>query len=219
MSLLLAWLLSATVLANDMRASIITSQDAGPNKDLSMGFQQYLSSRGMPISFETSSLQGNHAKVAEIFPAIKSKPPHLLLTIGALATQAALKNLPDIPLVAGLVVDPDSLLKGGKATGVGVEIPLNIQFQWLQLIMPGARTIGVLYNPKENRAKVEAAIKIAHGLGLKLVTREVETPRDLPDTLDGIAKDADLLWLSDQVVLSPQTAEPIPCSPCNAVSQ
>lgn len=32
----------------------------------------------------------------------------------------------------------------------------------------------------------------------------------MPDALDGIAKDADLLWgLSDQVVLSPQTAEPI----------
>ena len=210
MSLLFAWLLSATVLANDMRVIIIASQDAGPYKDLSMGFQQYLSSRGMPISFETYSLQGNHAKVAEIFPAIKNKTPSLLLTIGTLATQAALKELPDIPVVAGLVVDPDSLLKGSKATGVGVEIPLNIQFQWLQRIMPGAGTIGVLYNPKENRAKVEAATKIAHGLGLKLVTREVETPRDLPDALDGIAKDADLLWgLSDQVVLSPQTAEPI----------
>jgi len=210
MSLLLAWLLSPTVQADDIRVIIIASQDAGPYKDLSMGFQQYLSSRGMPISFETYSLQGNTAKVAEVFPAIKNKTPRLLLTIGTLATQAALKELPDIPVVAGLVVDPDSLLKGGKATGVGVEIPLNIQFQWLQRIMPGAGTIGVLYNPKENQAKIDAASKTAHGLGLKLVAREVETPRALPDALEGVAKHADLLWgLSDQVALSPQTAEPI----------
>jgi putative ABC transport system substrate-binding protein len=47
-------------------------------------------------------------------------------------------------------------------------------------------------------------------LGLKLVAREVEIPRALPDALESIAKDADLLWgLSDQVVLSPQTAEAI----------
>ncbi len=210
MSLLFAWLPSATGLADDIRVIIISSQNAGPYQDLSMGFQQYLTSRGMPVSFESYSLHGSNAKVAEVFPAIKNKTPRLLLTIGTLATQAALKELPDIPLVAGIVVDPEGLLKGGKATGVGLEIPLNVQFQWLQRIVPGAGTIGVLYNPKENLAKIDAAIKTARGLGLKLVAREVETPRALPDALENIAKDADLIWgLSDQVVLSPQTAEPI----------
>jgi putative ABC transport system substrate-binding protein len=175
-----------------------------------MGFQTYISAHSMSTSFETYSLQGNAAKAAELFPAVKRNSPQLLMTIGTLATQTALKELPNIPLVAGLVMDPDSLQNSGNATGVGVEFPIDVQLQWLQRIVPGVGTIGALYNPKENRAKIEAATKIARGLGLNLITREVETPRALPDALDNIAKGADVLWgLSDQVVFSPQTAEPI----------
>lgn len=210
LALLLACLLSATVQAGDVRVVIIASQDAAPYQELANGFRQHLESQAGSVSFETYSLQGSAAKVSDLFPAIKNKSPQLLLTIGTLATQAALKELPDIPLVAGLVVDPDNLLKGGRATGIGVEFPLEIQLQWLQRIVPGAGTIGALYNPKENRARIEAATKIARNMGLKLVSREVETPRALPDALDSLGKDADILWgLSDQVVLSPQTAEPI----------
>jgi putative ABC transport system substrate-binding protein len=68
----------------------------------------------------------------------------------------------------------------------------------------------VLFNTKENRDKVESAARVAQGLGLKLVMREVQTPRDLPQALDSMANQADALWgIADQMVLSPQTAEPI----------
>jgi putative ABC transport system substrate-binding protein len=209
-ALLLTGLVVSTGLADNIRVVIILSQDATPYQDLGTGFRRYLSAHGMSTSFETYSLQGSAAKAAEFFPAMKGKPPQLLLTIGTLATQTALKELPDIPLVAGLVMDLDGMQKSGNVTGVGVEFPIDVQLQWLQRIVPGAGTIGALYNPKENRAKIEAATKIVRGLGLTLVTREVETPRALPDALESIAKGADVLWgLSDQVVLSPQTAEPI----------
>lgn len=203
-------LVAATGLADNIPVVIILSHDAKPYQDLAMGFQSYTSAHSASTSFETYSLQGNAAKATELFSAIKRKSPQLLLTIGALATQTAVKEMPDIPLVAGLVMDLDGVRARGNATGIGVDFPIDVQLQWLQRIMPEAGTIGVLYNRKENRAKIDAAIKIAHGLGLKLVTREVEAPRALPDALESIAKDADLLWgLSDQVVLSPQTAEPI----------
>ncbi|MDH5725887.1 MAG: hypothetical protein OEY60_10495, partial [Nitrospira sp.] len=40
--------------------------------------------------------------------------------------------------------------------------------------------------------------------------KPVETPRDIPDALESLANNVDLLWgISDQVVLLPQTAEPI----------
>ncbi len=47
-------------------------------------------------------------------------------------------------------------------------------------------------------------------LGVKLVPKPVETPRDIPDALESLANNVDLLWgITDQVVVSPQTAEPI----------
>jgi putative ABC transport system substrate-binding protein len=49
-----------------------------------------------------------------------------------------------------------------------------------------------------------------HPLTLEKSLQEVETPQGLPDALDNLAKDADVLWgVTDQTVLSPETAEPI----------
>jgi len=42
------------------------------------------------------------------------------------------------------------------------------------------------------------------------LTSEVETPQALPEALENLARRAEILWgITDQTVLSPQTAEPI----------
>jgi putative ABC transport system substrate-binding protein len=70
--------------------------------------------------------------------------------------------------------------------------------------------VGVLYNPAENQEKIDYANKVAQTLGLRLLARPVSTPQSLPDALNSLVNDVDVLWgLTDQTVLSPQTAEPI----------
>lgn len=194
---------------NNITAMII-SQEAAPYKEVLSGFRQYLNQHGANTILEEYSLQNDATKAVQILQEIKKKGARVILTVGSLATQAAIKEVGEIPIVACLVVNANEIQKATNATGVVVDFPLEIQFQWLQRFLPGNRTVGVLFNPRENREKIDAATKIASNLGLKLVAREVETPQALPDALDSLAKEADVLWgVTDQMVLSPQTAEPI----------
>jgi putative tryptophan/tyrosine transport system substrate-binding protein len=109
-----------------------------------------------------------------------------------------------------MILNLKELQKSTNATGVTLDFPIETQLQRLQEFFPDRKTIGVLYNPAENQDQVEEARKVARRLGLKILARPVETPSALPEALDSLAQEADVLWgLTDQMVLSPQTAEPI----------
>ena len=194
----------------DLRIAVITSQDTPPYQDVASGFFEFLKKEGVIADFDLYGISGNAGKASEVIRDIKKRPPRLILTIGTLATQTALREVDDTPIVAGLVSNMDDLRKSKNATGVVLDFPFVTQFEWMHKLVPEIKTIGVLYNPKENQAKIDAAIQAAKKEGLILLPKEVETPRALPDALDSLARNVDLLWgINDQLVLSPQTAEAI----------
>jgi len=190
---------------------IVTSQETGAYKDVLTGFRQYFANRnGTSALLEEHSLQGDARKAEQIFKDAKARHVQLLLTVGSLATQTALQEAEGIPTIASMIFSAEELRKSPNATGVVLDFALETQLQWLQKITPQSKTIGVLFNPRENRAKIDAATKVAQSLGLTLLTSEVETPQALPEALENLARRAEVLWgITDQTVLSPQTAEPI----------
>ncbi|MBC7840649.1 MAG: ABC transporter substrate-binding protein [Nitrospiraceae bacterium] len=194
----------------DLRIAVITSQDTPPYQQLATGFREFLKNEGVIADFDHYVLSGNAGKASEVILDIKKQPPRLILTIGTLATQTALREAGDIPVVAGLVSYLDDLRKSKNATGVVLDFPFVTQFEWMHKLMPEIKIIGVLYNRKENQAKIDAAVQAAKKEGLTLLPKEVESPRALPDALESLARSIDLLWgMNDQLVLSPQTAEAI----------
>ncbi len=196
--------------SGEVRIAIVSSQDAAPYQELQTGLREFLTKEGLSAVYDVYPLQGQAGKAADATRAIKSTGPRLVITIGTLATQTALREIQDIPVVAGLVGNPDELRKSSNATGVLLDFPLDTQFQWMQRLAPSATSVGVIYNPKENQAKIEAAVKAAKKAGLSLVAKEIETPRAIPDALESLSKNVDILWgTTDQLVLSPQTAESI----------
>lgn len=194
----------------DLRIAVITSQNTPPYQDVASGFFDFLKKEGVIADFEHYGISGNAGKASDVIHDIKKRPPRLILTIGTLATQTALREVDDTPIVAGLVSNMDDLRKSKNATGVVLDFPFVTQFEWMHKLVPEIKIIGVLYNPKENQAKIDAAIQAAKKEGLTLLPKEVETPRALPDALESLARSVDLLWgINDQLVLSPQTAEAI----------
>jgi putative tryptophan/tyrosine transport system substrate-binding protein len=195
---------------DDLRIAVITSQDTPPYQDVASGFFDFLKKEGVIADFDHYGISGNAGKASEVIRDIKKRPPRLILTIGTVATQTALREIDDTPIVAGLVSNMDDLRKSKNATGVVLDFPFGTQFEWMHKLVPEIKIIGVLYNPKENQAKIDAAIQAAKKEGLILLPKEVETPRALPDALESLARNVDLLWgINDQLVLSPQTAEAI----------
>lgn len=199
-----------SAISGDFRIAVIASHDASPYQDVEAGFRDFLKKEGVAATFDHYGLSGNAGKVSEVIRDIMKQPPSLILTIGTLATQTALAEAGDIPVVASLVSNLDDLRKSKNATGVDLEFSVATQFEWMHKLVPEIKTVGVLYAAKENQAKIGAATQSAMTEGLTLLSKEIETPRALPDALEGMAKHVDLLWgLNDQQVLSPQTAQAI----------
>jgi putative ABC transport system substrate-binding protein len=197
-------------ICGDVRIAVIASQDASPYQDVATGFLEFLKKEGVVADVDHYGLSGNAGKASEVTRDLRKHSPRLILTIGTLATQTALREADDIPIVAGLVSNLDDLSKSKNVTGVVLDFPVVTQFEWMRKLMPEIKIIGVLYNPTENQAKMDAAVKAAKKEGLTLLLKEVETPRALPDALESLARNVDLLWgINDQLVLSPQTAEAI----------
>lgn len=187
----------------------MSSEDAAPYKEVLKGFQQSLGQQGINATFDEYLLQGNSGKASQAVQEAKQKGTTLLVTVGTLATQTAIKEAGDIPIVAALVPNPDDL-KTGNATGVGLDFSPETQFQWLQKLVPDAKTVGVVFNPKKSASRIEAATQAARSLGLTLVTKQVETPQALTDALNGLVNDVKVLWaISDSTLFSPQTAESV----------
>jgi putative ABC transport system substrate-binding protein len=188
-----------------LRVVALLSQDAGPYKEALSGLQQQIGGAGQVDSFV---MQGD-AKIAASAVQAARDGSSILVTFGTAATQAALSSDPAPPTVAALVFNSEALRRP-TITAVTLDMPLETQFDWMRKMLPEQRTVGVLYNPKENQQRVDAAARVAQARGLKLLAKPVETPQDLPGALESLSRQIDVLWsLTDGVVISPQTAQPI----------
>ena len=198
------------VVAASPKVVIVLSQESSPYTDMVQGFRVSLAGAGVQAEIEIHNLKGNSENAANMLRPFKSEPPTLFLTVGSLATQAVLAEHEKVPMIASLTAHLEKLRKKGNLTGVGLEFSLESQFEVMRRLLPDLATVGVLYSPQENQEKIDQAQNLAKKLGIKLVPRPVETPRGIPDALDSLANNVDVLWgITDQVVVSSQTAEPI----------
>ena len=192
------------------RIAVLTSLDEAPFRQTIAGFQAHLSKQGVQASYDLYDLKGDVAQTGPTILKIKKSGVKLIFALGSLATEAAIKGAGDIPIIAGLVLRTDNLSKASNVTGVGLEFSVETQFAWLQRFLPEVKTIGVIYNPEENRKRVEAADRIAKKRGLQLEAEEVNVPQDVPAALNNLSKSADVLWgVADNLALSPQIAKNI----------
>ena len=189
---------------------MIVSQDASPYQEVLDGFKQALEAQGVRAQFDVHALHGDGAKAEEALLGARQDGAGLLLALGSLGAQAAVREVRDIPVVAGLILNADALAKSPNATAVVLEFPVETELRFLQRLLPGQRNVGVLFNPLENQARIDAAARAAGALGLTLYARKVVSPKELPDALESLNKRADVLWgVADQIVLNSRTARPI----------
>jgi putative ABC transport system substrate-binding protein len=95
-----------------------------------------------------------------------------------------------------------------NAQAVPVAISLEEQLAWLHRLLPGARYIGVLYDPELNAATVDGLAVALRRADLNPVLAPVTTPAMLPAALAHLSGATDaLLAVPDTTVYTPQTAK------------
>ncbi len=192
------------------RLLVLVSRKAPPYEETLSSFREYLTGRVPAAGFDVCALDDDPSNVSEMVERAKREPASLVFALGAAATRMAAREFGAMPLVAGLVLNSDEIKGKANATGVFLDFPLEIQFQWIRRMLPDCRNVGVLYNPAGNVEKIEHAGKVAAGMGLTLHPRKVRTPSDLPYALDSLASRIDALWaVPDDLVYTPQTSRHI----------
>ncbi len=209
-ALLVFWMIVPFAQAGNLRIAIMISNDSAPYRETLGGFQEYLRRQGLQSDFSIYNLNDNAMTAEKAVQEIRKNRAGLILTLGTLATEASLEKIRDMPVVAGLILKANKVNNTDNATGVILEFPLETQFKMIRRVLPEVKTVGVIYNPKENKEMIRAASKVARDMGLSLDAQEVNTPQDLPPALEKLANSADVLWgVADNLVLTAQTAKHI----------
>jgi putative tryptophan/tyrosine transport system substrate-binding protein len=196
--------------APETRVAALVSEDADPYQEALAGFKHALEQQGVSATFDVELVHGDPGNVAASLEHLRQGKPDLLLTLGSIATQGAVRHMTGVPIVAGLILNADDLGKSPNAACVVLEFPVEVELRWLQRLLPRQRTVGVLFSPAQNQGRIDLASRTAREMGLDLQARKVESPREIPEALDSLASRADVLWsVADQIVLNAQTAKPI----------
>lgn len=197
------------ILATELQIAVLVSRNESPYTEVLTGFQNYVVEQKIPAKYNIYVLEGGKVKITQIFQEIKKNNPILIFTVGTIPTAEALKVF-DVPIIATLILDMNTIRRAGNATGVILDFPIETQFYWLKSFLPEARKIGVMYNPLENQEKVVLAKGIARKMGLDLNPVKIYTPKDIPRALKVLANNADVLWgINDTLVFNPLTAKHI----------
>lgn len=196
--------------AESVRIAVMLSNDSAPYRETLTGFQEHISKQNLQSEYYIYNLNADTKAAEKAVQEIKKNRVSLILTIGTIATESAINSIKDVPIVAGLVLKADKLNDTKNATGVILEFPLETQFKMMKRFIPEIKTVGVVYNPGENKDLIKTASKVAQDMGLRLDAQEVNTPQQLPYALERLVNSADVLWgVADKLVLTSETAKHI----------
>lgn len=131
---------------------------------------------------------------------VRSSNPDLAFIVGTPALKIFLPEFNETPILFSVVLNPvklkliDSWTKTGRnLTGIALNVPYKIQFDWIRKILPDAKHIGIIYKMEYSRKYIEKAEKAAKRLGLKLIFQKIDEIKDVIPTLKDLYKHSDIL--------------------------
>ena len=152
--------------------------------------------------FTLSDMRG-----ADVARAVREARPRLVLAVGRDAL-VKVRDIREIPVVYVMVATPESTGAAGRnVTGVEMTVPAE---RYLSLLASGfkAKRVGIIFNPAKTGAQVQEARQAAERLGITLVTRKADDPREAVRELSSLKGKVDALWLlPDPSVVTRDTME------------
>jgi putative ABC transport system substrate-binding protein len=209
-ALVLTGFVAAETRAEPSDIAVLSTGSGGVYADVLAGFRSHLEEAMPAARLDVHTISEDDMQRETLLAQLRAEPPSLLLTLGSTADALAAEQFPQIPRVVGLVTGERLRNASGNVTGVDLDFPVKVELEWLRRFFPGKQAVGVLFDPANNREKIAAAKTLAKKLGINLVSREVSSPRALPEALKSASKSIDVLWgVTDPIVLSPATAKSI----------
>jgi len=167
---------------------------------------------GENISYQIQNAQGDMATANTIAQKFKNENLDLILAIATPAAQAVANLVKDKPILITAVTDPVSAglvenaeKPGNNVTGTNDLQPMEGQFKLAQDLVPGARTVGIIYNAGETNSvtQVKMAKEITARLGLKVVEATADNSSGVLQAAQSFVGRADVIYVpTDNTVVS-----------------
>ena len=177
---------------------VLKSRDLPQFEQAVAGFLQAWKQLAPDSSVQQRTLSAS-ARESDLLPGPNSEQV-AVVAVGTEAARWAVAHT-ELPVVFCMVLNArENLLTGlsdaasKRVAGVTLNVPLKAQFEALHEVLPKARRIGIIFDPKNSAAIVQEAADAAKSLGLELVTREVAKESELSAATAWIGRRIDVLW-------------------------
>ncbi len=141
------------------------------------GFIDAMKEQGIETTYNIHIAQANPSTTVQIASQILGEEPNLVLAIATPSAQACAQKIKNAPVLFSAVSDPVSagLVKsmktpGANVTGMSDMSPVEKQMELIKTIVPGMKTLGVIYNAGEANsvAQIDLVKKECKKLGIEV---------------------------------------------------
>ncbi|MBE5961708.1 MAG: ABC transporter substrate-binding protein [Lachnospiraceae bacterium] len=169
---------------------------------------------GENITFYYENAQTDGGIASQIVDNFLEKGCDLICGIATPMAQSAYgaAKKQDVPVIFTAVTDPVAAelanadgTPAGNVTGTSDKLPVEMQLEMIREVMPGAKTIGILYCTSEvnSISAIEEYKEAAGEFGFTIVESGIQTTADIPLAADGLIGQVDCLTnLTDNTVVS-----------------
>ena len=167
---------------------------------------------GDNLTFKFQTAQGNPATAAQIAAQFVGESPDVLVGIATPSAQALANATADIPIIFSAVTDPvgaklitDMAKPSANITGLSDISPVEQHVDIMQEIVPGLKTIGVVYNPGEANAVslVELLKKAAQTRNIAVAEATASRTAEVQSAAQAIVEQSDIIYaMTDNTIAS-----------------
>lgn len=158
---------------------------------------------GEKIVIDYKNAQNEQSNLKTICQGFVADDVDVIVAITTPATQAAMGETDEIPIVFSAVTDPvaaevvsDMKKPGGNVTGTSDVISVEKIMGLADQITPGFKTIGALYNSSETNSvsAVEALKEYAAANGLEVIESAITSANEIQPAAQNLAKKCDIVF-------------------------
>jgi putative ABC transport system substrate-binding protein len=167
---------------------------------------------GKNLKFVYESAKGDPAAADRIARRFAKSGADVIVPISTPSALAVVRATIGIPVVFTAVTDPlgaglvrDMHEPGGNVTGVSDLSPVKTHIDLIEAITPGARTIGVLFNPLESNSHTLVYLmkKTAMGVNMSIVEAPARKSADVPAAVKSLVGRADVIFVPTDNTIVP----------------
>ena len=159
---------------------------------------------GKNLKFVYESAKGDPAAADRIARQFARSKPDVIVPISTPSALSVVRATIGIPVVFAAVTDPlgaklvrDMHEPGGNVTGISDLSPVRAHINLIEAITPGARKIGILFNPLESNSYTLVYLmkKAAMSVNMTVVEAPARKSSDVPSAVQALVGKADVIFV------------------------